>query len=112
MEESILVTIKKMLGLVEDYTPFDTEIIVHINSILGVLAQEGVGKDGFFITDSGDSWSDFIGDSTKLEMVKSYVYMRVRLLFDPPTGSATESFNNAIKELEWRMYTQENQYYP
>ena len=105
MNESILTSIKKMLGITEDYTHFDQDIIIHINTVLMILHQLGVGpKEGFAITDSYETWSDFLVDSKNIEAVKTYVYLKVRLLFDPPLSSAvTESINKSINELEWRL---------
>lgn len=103
--ESILTSIKKLLGISEDETHFDTDVIIHINSVLMVLTQMGVGPStGFTIVDKDDLWSDFIPDGQNLESVKSYVYMRVKLLFDPPLSSSViESMNRMISELEWRL---------
>lgn len=103
--ESILASIKKMLGIAEEYEHFDMDLILHINSVLSILNQLGVGPpNGFSIADSTALWSDFITDVAKLEMVKSYVYLKVKLLFDPPSSSAvTESTNKLINELEWRI---------
>lgn len=103
--ESILTSIKKLLGITEDYTHFDADLIMHINSVFMILTQMGVGPpEGFSIEDDGAVWEDFITDSTKLQAVKSYVHLKVRLLFDPPTGSAVmESMNRLISELEWRL---------
>lgn len=102
---SILTSIKKLLGIDEEYTHFDTDIIIHINSALMTLTQIGVGPAGGYAIDGADDeWSDFLGDSTKLEMVKSYVYMKVRLIFDPPTNSSvTASYEKQIAEFEWRL---------
>ena len=103
--DSILISIKKLLGIIEDYEHFDPDIIMHINSVFSILTQLGVGPaDGFSITGAGETWSDYIQDEKKLEMVKSYIYQKVRLLFDPPTSSALmEAANNAVAELEWRL---------
>lgn len=105
MNESILTSIKKLLGVPEDYEHFDTDITMHINSVFMILNQLGVGpSDGFSITDKTASWSDFISDNKKLEAVKSYVYMKVRLLFDPPMSSSVmECMNRMISEMEWRL---------
>lgn len=108
MEESILITIKKLLGLGEDYNVFDMDIIIHINMVFNILNQMGVGpKEGFIIKDENDLWSDYVRDSRKLEMVKTYIYLKVRQIFDPGTSSA---LNNAIEaqisELEWRLNVQ------
>lgn len=104
--DSILLSIKKMLGIEPDYEPFDVDIIIHINTALATLNQLGVGpEDGFSIQDEEDTWSDFLADSHKLlESVKTYVYLKVRLLFDPPSSSAViEAFNRNISELEFRI---------
>ena len=103
--ESVLTSIKKMLGIVEEYTHFDADLIMHINSVLSILNQIGVGpSEGFSIEDQEDVWTDFIPQSPKLEFVKSYVYMKVKLLFDPPISSAAiESINRLTSELEWRI---------
>ena len=84
---------------------FDVDIIMHINSVFSILTQLGVGsEDGFSISDKTAVWNDFIPESPKLNFVKSYVYLKVRLLFDPPVNSpVTEAINRAIEELEWRM---------
>lgn len=103
--ESILTSIKKMLGITEDYTHFDADIIIHINSVFSILTQLGVGpEDGFVIQDDKAVWTDFIKEDFKLEAVKSYMYLKVRLLFDPPLSSAAiESINRMISEYEWRL---------
>ena len=103
--DSVLTSIKKTLGIVEEYTHFDEDLIMHINSVLSILNQIGVGPpEGFSIKDEFSVWEDFIPESQKLEFVKSYVYMKVKLLFDPPISSAViESTNQMISELEWRI---------
>lgn len=104
--ESILNTIKGMLGPTAEYTRFDPDIIAHINTALADLNQIGVGpEEGFFIEDETSTWGDFIDPtSLKFESVKSYIYMRVKLLFDPPTSSAViESYNRQIEKCEWRL---------
>lgn len=107
--DSILKSISKMLGINEDDTYFDMDLIVHINSILSVLSHEGIGKGNFMITGSDETWSQFLGDLTDFEMIKQYVFMKVKLVFDPPTNSAVmEVYNNTIAELEWRMYSKTN----
>ena len=106
--ESILTSIKKMLGITEDYEHFDSDLIMHINSVFSILTQLGVGpSEGFSIKDKTDVWSDFIPDDPRLESVKSYVYMKVKLLFDPPLSSTVmESMNRMISEFEWRLNVQ------
>lgn len=103
--ESILTSVKKVLGVSEDYTQFDEDIIMHINSVLLNLTQLGVGPDeGFSIEDDTTGWTDFISDKIQLQAVKSYMYLKVKLLFDPPLSSAViESTNRMIAELEWRL---------
>lgn len=103
--ESILISIKKLLGIAEEYEHFDEDIVMHINSVFLILTQLGVGpKEGFTIEDESASWIDFIEDPTQLQAVKSYMYMKVKLLFDPPLSSAViESTNRLISELEWRL---------
>ena len=105
METSILTSIKKMLGVAEDYTEFDEDIITHINSVFLNLTQLGVGpEEGFMIEDDTAVWEDFIDDSIRLQAVKTYTYLKVKLLFDPPlSSSVTESFTRTIAELEWRL---------
>lgn len=103
--ESILTSIKKLLGITEEYKHFDSDLIIHINSVLAVLTQIGVGPStGFSISDKYAKWADFIEDDSKLEFVKSYVFLKVKLLFDPPISSAVaESTKRLCDELEWRI---------
>ena len=104
--ESILTSIKKLLGIEKDYVQFDTDIIIHINSVFMILTQLGIGpEEGFSITDEFDIWNDFIPeDDKRFEAVKTYVYLKVRLLFDPPTGSVVMgAIKEQIKELECRL---------
>ena len=103
--DSILTSIKKLLGIAEEYTQFDVDIIKHINTVFMILTQMGVGPpDGFSITGAYETWNDFLSGSTNLEGIKTYVYMKVQLMFDPPTSSAKiDSANRIIGELEWRL---------
>lgn len=103
--ESILTSVKKMLGITEEYEHFDPDIIMHINSVFMILTQLGVGpENGFVIEDDQATWSDFIPRGQRLEMVKSYMYLKVRLLFDPPAnGTLMQSMNQTIAEFEWRL---------
>lgn len=103
--ESILTSIKKLLGIPEEYKQFDSDLIIHINSVFSILTQIGVGPtEGFSIKDDGAVWSDFIPEKSRIEFVKSYMHLKVKLLFDPPLGSAViESMNRMISELEWRI---------
>lgn len=104
--ESILASVKKVLGIDEIHTAFDEDIILHINSVFAILQQMGVGpENGFSISDDSAIWSDYIQDVNQLNFVKSYIYLKVRLLFDPPVSSgAIESMNKLISELEWRLF--------
>lgn len=106
--ESILVTIKKMLGLGEDYTPFDTDIIVHINSAFMTLTQLGIGpEEGFQITDANNTWGDFISDNEMIGAVTNYTYLTVRTLFDPPSNSfVMDAMQKQIEQLGWRLNVQ------
>ena len=103
--ESILTSIKKLLGIAEEYDQFDPDIIMHINSVFMILTQLGVGPaEGFSIEDDTAVWTDFIQDVKKLESVKTYIYLKVKLVFDPPLSSAViESMNRLTNELEWRL---------
>ena len=103
--ESILTSIKKLLGIAEDYTHFDNDIIMHINSVFLILTQLGVGPpEGFVIHDATALWTDFVADGKNLELIKSYTYLKVKTMFDPPLSSAVlDSTNQLIKEYEWRI---------
>ena len=103
--ESILTSIKKLLGITEEYNHFDADLIMHINSVFAILTQMGVGpSEGFRIEDDEAEWTDFIEDNAMIESVKSYIYMKVRLMFDPPTvSSVLESMNRMVNEFEWRL---------
>lgn len=103
--DSILTSVKKMLGISKEYEHFDDDLIMHINSVFLVLTQLGVGpREGFIIEDDSTEWLDFIEDPTKLQMAKSYMYLKVKLLFDPPLSSAViDATNRMISEFEWRL---------
>lgn len=107
---SILESVKKALGINEDQNEFDPELIMHINTILATLTQIGVGsEDGFAITGKENEWSEFIPDEPKWSQVKTYVYTKVRLIFDPPQSSAAiDAMKKVADELEWRIYTEAN----
>lgn len=102
--ESILTSVKKMLGIVEEYEHFDADIIMHINSVFSILGQIGGNLPATFsIQDKTTVWSDYITDG-RLELIRSYMYMKVRLLFDPPSSSsAMGAMENLISEFEWRI---------
>lgn len=104
--ESILTSIKKLLGITEEYEQFDPDIIIHINSVFLTLAEIGVGPvGGFYISDATATWDDFIPNNDLLvNAVKSYMYLKVRMLFDPSlTTSVTDLMKAEAQELEWRM---------
>lgn len=103
--DSILNTIKKLLGINPENTDFDMDIIIHINSVFSTLRQLGIGNEnGYKITNSQNLWNEFIDDNKYLEEVKSYMYLKVRLLFDPPQNSfLVDSFKKSIDEYEWRF---------
>ena len=113
MENSILNTIKKMLGVDEEDTSFDTDIIVHINTVLMTLHQYGIGPvDGLTISDASTTWDELLPTGKKIEAVKTYIYIKVKLIFDPPSTSVTvDSFKSLADELEYRMKEQ-NENYP
>lgn len=104
-DNSILNSIKSLLGIDKDDTSFDTDIIIHINSVFAILTQLGVGPEkGFAIVDKDDTWDDFVDESyVHLMSMKSYMFMKVKLLFDPPSGPAIASFEKLISEFEWRL---------
>lgn len=105
--DSILTSIKEMLGIAKEHNYYDSVLIRHINSVFMILTQMGVGpEEGFIIYDDESVWSDFVSEEENLEAVKSYVYHRVHLAFDPPSSSTLiEATNRIINELEWRLYT-------
>lgn len=106
MTNSILLTVKKMLGIDEAYDAFDTDIITNINSVFLTLNQLGVGPSGFQIAGDDDEWPDFV-DPIEYPGIQSYVYLKVRLLFDPPTNSfLVENIQKQIDEFEFRLNVQ------
>ena len=105
MQDSILVTIRKLVCGDPYANHFDTDLLVHINACFSVLNQFGVGPEkGFVVTDETQNWSDYTADSTVLNLVKTYIALKVRLIFDPPlTSSVLEAMNKEISQLEWRL---------
>ena len=103
--DSILTSIKKLLGITAEYTQFDADLIIHINSVFSILTQLGVGPStGFSLHDEYSVWTDFLPEDARLEMVKTYVYLKVRLMFDPPDRSAVaDAMKRQIDELEFRL---------
>lgn len=107
MDDSILNTIKQLLGIDSDYDAFDKDIIVGINTAIFTLGQLGVILPGRYVQDSSDSWSDFLNASTDLEGVKTYIYLKTRIVFDPPTSSSVlEALTKQLNEVEWRLLVQ------
>lgn len=106
INDSILLTMRQLLGIypVETNDAFDIDLIIHINSVFSILHQLGIGpSNGFAISSTSEKWSDFLGDSTQLELVKSYMYAKVKKIFDPPTSTALmNSLDSLINEFEWR----------
>lgn len=107
--KSILTSVKKMLGIEESYTHFDNDIIMHINTVFLTLNQLGVGPEkSFSISSEMNTWDEFFGDkSIDLQAVKTYMYLKVKMLFDPPTSSfVLDSYGRQANELEWRLNMQ------
>ena len=106
--ESILDSIKKLLGITSEYTSFDMDIIIHINTAFMALRQMGIGpKEGFSIEGNVEIWTDFSPNIKMLEAVKTYIYLKVKLIFDPPLNSSViEVYNKTLSELEWRLYSE------
>lgn len=103
--DSILKSIKKLLGIHPEYTSFDIDLIMHINSVFVILHQLNIGPpDGFLIEDDTTTWDEYVTELDEI-MIRTYIYLKVRLMFDPPTsGALIESINAMIAELEWRLY--------
>lgn len=104
---SILQSIKKLLGVASDYIVFDNDIIIHINTVFAILNQLNIGPaDGFFITGPTEEWETYI-TKNNLKMVETFVYLKVKLIFDPPASTAViESINRTLSELEFRLYVE------
>lgn len=108
MIDSVLDSVKKNLGIADDYTVFDEDLILHINSVFSTLNQIGVGPaEGFQIEDAAAVWFDFLGDDPRLNHIKTYMFLRVKFLFDPPTTSFhLNAIREQYQELEWRLSVQ------
>ena len=109
MDQSILITIKKLLGLAPDYTAFDSDVVVYINSVLMTLNQIGIGPDeGFIITGPYELWTDFVpNEITDQQGIPTYIYLKVKLMFDPPASSfGQEALKKQAEEIEWRLNVQ------
>lgn len=106
VSNSVLITTKKLLGIDADCKDFDTDLIIHINAVLMILAQMNIVEPGSMIDNEKTSWDDIVNNIEEIEGIKSYMYLKVKTLFDPPTNSgALEALNNMVREMEWRMYS-------
>lgn len=105
MTDSILNTIKKLLGISNDDTSFDIDILVQINTAILGLIQIGVGpQSGYYVTSDSETWEEFIDDDVLLEGVKTYIYIKVRMVFDPPqNGAHKDALEKCLNEVEWRL---------
>lgn len=105
MTDSILDNVKKLLGIDPSYTAFDADVILHTNTVFNILNGLGIGPAaGFMITDNTTTWDAFVGTDLNLNAIKTYIFLRVKMLFDPPaTSFVIESMNKQIEELEWRL---------
>jgi hypothetical protein len=121
MESSILQSTKKILGIDAAYEAFDLDVITHVNTAFSILNQLGIGPDeGFMIEDDIATWNDFVDADpllaevpAKLNLIKTYIYLKVSVLFDPPTiGYLVDAKNNQIKELEWRLQVLRDEHQP
>lgn len=104
MNDSILYTIKKLLGIDPLYPEFDLDIVLFINSAIATLRQIGFHREYYSITGSSETWSDYLGERADLELIKTYIYLKVRTMFDPPaSGTVSASIDNLLKETECRI---------
>ena len=105
MEESIFESIKALLGPDSSYEVFDQDILIHINTAIATLTQLGVGpSEGFRVTGPDEEWGEFTNDEKVLDMAKTYIYLKVKMVFDPPSSSfVMSSYERTCQELEWRL---------
>lgn len=108
--ESILQSIKKLLGIQPEYTAFDQDILIHINTVFAMLNQLNIGPpEGFYVADENVTWDSYI-TSFNLTMIRTFVYLKVKLIFDPPSSTAViESINRTLGEIEFRLYVEGDQ---
>lgn len=108
MTEGILASIKKMLGLEEDYTPFDVDVLIHINNAFMTLCQMGIGpKEGFNVSGYEETWTDFLTNNVMLGGVKTWVYLQVKMIFDPPANSfVMDAYKTQAEQILWRLNVQ------
>lgn len=105
-KDSILLSVKKMLGITGDYNYFDNDIIMHINTVISILKQMGLKTD-LVVANEKQTWRKLYGDDDIYGFIKTFVYLRVKLLFDPPASSSvSDAINRQIQELEWRIYSE------
>lgn len=106
MEKSILNSVKKSLGIEIETIDFDSELVIFINSVISSLVQLGIGpQEGYTISGASETWADFIGEDKRLESIKTYIYLKVRIIFDPPASSAIlDAYKQQIQEFEWRCF--------
>lgn len=103
-DETILESIKELLGSSIDYTAYNKDLVILINGTLSILKQVGIGSDEFKITEDTGTWEEFLGNDSRLEMAKTYVYLKTKLIFDPPLSSTViECYKESIREIEWRL---------
>ncbi len=104
MNDNILGSVKSLLGIPQEDTYFDNDLVLHINSVFGILSQlSPLFPVGFKISGVNETWDDYLADEKRIEFARTYVYLKVRLLFDPPTGGVLEATQKIIDELEWRL---------
>ena len=104
MEDSILVSVKKVLFVADEDTGFDDQIIMYINSVFDILTQLGVGpEEGYAISSYAEKWSDYLGDSKLLNLVKTYIPMKVKLMWDNSNGTVNSAISDIVAEKEWRI---------
>lgn len=104
MDDSILVSVKKLLNIADDDTGLDDQVIPYVNSVFGILTQLGVGPDdGYAISGYDEKWSDYIGSNTRLNFVKTYVPMKVKLMWDNNNGTVNNAISDIVNEMEWRI---------
>lgn len=104
MEDSILLSVKKVLLIADEDTGFDDQIIIYVNSVFDILTQLGVGpKEGYAISGNTEVWSDYLQDNKLLNLVKSYVPMKVKLMFDNGNGTVNNAVSEIVAEKEWRI---------
>ena len=105
MVDSIFGSVKKVVGLLGDDGSFDEDILLHINTVVSTLRQLGLSiPSDFYVRDDVQTWQNLLGEFRDLDLVKSYMAMKVRLMFDPPSSSfGLASMTEMVKELEWRI---------